>query len=201
MLRDTLFSGQYGQVSKAIWTLTVKRYSTARSGLLNAARIARSICALSKPMLSMSAIAAFRWAPRASDEGSEYEPDCVWAPPDAGVGVSGAAVLELGWAGAAAGAGAAGVVEEAGAGVEGAFAGVEEEEVAAGAVLGCQVLDVMVLPYGWADLLYHADNEALFLNLVWFHGVGILQNLSYWLSVGFLQGREKRGGSQYLHQR
>jgi hypothetical protein len=87
--------------------------------------------------------------------------------------------LELGCAGAAAGAGAAGVVEEAGAGVEGAFAGVEEEEVAAGAVLGCQVLDVMVLPYGWADLLYHADNEALFLNLVGFHGVGILQNLSY----------------------
>jgi hypothetical protein len=50
--------------------LTVNRYSTARSGLKKAARIARSMSALGKPMLSMLAIAASRSGPIVSADGS-----------------------------------------------------------------------------------------------------------------------------------
>lgn len=65
--------------------LTVRRYSTALSGLLKAARIAASIWVLSKPMASMLAMASARSAPMAKPE----------TPPDGdsterlGVGVAG----------------------------------------------------------------------------------------------------------------
>lgn len=49
---------------------TVSRYSTARSGLLKAALIARSISALGNPMFSIFAIASSRCDPRVSAEGS-----------------------------------------------------------------------------------------------------------------------------------
>src|SRR6478609_5884854 len=54
---------------KAAYRLTVKRYSTARSGLLNAARIAASIWLLSNPMASMFAIASARSGPMARPVG------------------------------------------------------------------------------------------------------------------------------------
>lgn len=49
---------------------TFNKYSTARSGLKNAARMAASISALAKPMLSMLAIAASRSLPIVSADGS-----------------------------------------------------------------------------------------------------------------------------------
>lgn len=45
---------------QAASALTVSRYSTARSGLKNAALMARSISALGKPMLSILETAASR---------------------------------------------------------------------------------------------------------------------------------------------
>lgn len=87
--------------------LTFRRYSTARSGLKNAARIARSISARGNPMLSMFWMAASRWAPRARADGSLKLLLSVVVPaPGAGEGVAGASDvgLEAG-AGAAGGAG------------------------------------------------------------------------------------------------
>ena len=49
---------------------TFSRYSTARSGLLKAALIARSISALGNPMPSIFAIASSRCEPKVSAEGS-----------------------------------------------------------------------------------------------------------------------------------
>ncbi len=49
---------------------TFSRYSTARSGLLKAALIARSISALGNPMPSIFAIASSRCDPKVSAEGS-----------------------------------------------------------------------------------------------------------------------------------
>lgn len=54
----------------AIVMLTVKRYSTARSGLLKAARMAASIWDRSKPIASMFAMASARWPPKAKALGS-----------------------------------------------------------------------------------------------------------------------------------
>lgn len=92
------------KVSLIIAKLTLKRYSTARSGLKNAARIARSISARSKPMLSMFSIAAARSLPIVSADGS-LKVRSVAVPAPAGDGVAGAFVVAVD---AAAGAGAAG---------------------------------------------------------------------------------------------
>ena len=84
---------------------TVKRYSTARSGLKYAARIAASISALAKPMLSMLAIAASRSGPMVKAEGSlkllgsdgcwagagEGVLGTFWVKDDDGTGAAGAA--------------------------------------------------------------------------------------------------------------
>ena len=89
--------------------LTVSKYSTARSGLLKAALIARSICDLSNPILSRFAIAADRSAPRANADGSLKVLVSVVGTVEvveAGVGVAGI-LSEVGFeAGAGAGGGA-----------------------------------------------------------------------------------------------
>lgn len=75
-----------------VMNLTVRRYSTARFGLLKAALIARSICVLSNPMLSMFAIADARSVPRAKADGSSKLPVPAAGavePVAAGVGVAG----------------------------------------------------------------------------------------------------------------
>ena len=119
---------------------TVMRYSTARSGLLNAARIARSICGRSNPMSIICWTAAERVSPKAKADGSLKLVACgisaagVVLDP-AGVGVSGTAGVEREEALAACGADGVwitGVVDLAG--VEGAAN--EEEEAAAGTGLG-----------------------------------------------------------------
>lgn len=80
-------------------------------------------------------------------------------------------------------AGGAGVEATAGAGVDGAFAGVEAE-LDAGTAFGYKMLAFLStpLPYG-IYLLYHADNKTLLLNLVGLNGVGILENLACNLSA------------------
>lgn len=120
--------------------LTLSRYSTARSGLLKAALIARSICDLSNPMLSKFAIADARSVPSAKADGSLKLPLPVAVavePVEAGVGVAGV-VSDVGF-GAAAGAaeGTAGVEVTACAGVDGGCAEDEAVEVLAGAIFGC----------------------------------------------------------------
>ena len=118
-----------------IMGLTFKRYSTARSGLKNAALIARSISALGKPMLSISAIASSRCGPRVRADGSLKlwpSADAAAVGADAGDGVDGAFDVVFDVAGPGA-AGAAGVCAVAGAGVEGSF---ELDEEAAGVALG-----------------------------------------------------------------
>lgn len=100
-----------------------------------AARIAASICDLSKPMLSISAICAALSAPIARPEVAPEGVDGMTGaavPAPAGEGVAGMAlvVVLVDWAGAA---GGAGVEALAGAGVEGGF---EVEAAAAGAALG-----------------------------------------------------------------
>lgn len=100
--------------------LTVKRYSTARSGLKKAARMARSMSALAKPMLSMLAIAASRSPPMVRAEGSlNWRNGSAACCAGAGEGVAGAfCVVVNEGAGAA---GATGVwAAGGGAGVEGA---------------------------------------------------------------------------------
>lgn len=121
---------------------TFRRYSTARSGLLNAALIARSICDLSKPILSRFAIAADRSAPSVKADGSLKLPPSAVVPVvavDAGVGVDGTSAAGFD-AGAGAGGGAAGVDATAACGVDGAAA--EEDAVVevAGAALGCSYI-------------------------------------------------------------
>ena len=118
--------------------LTFKRYSTARSGLLNAALIARSICDLSKPMLIKFVTAAARSAPTVKAEGSLNPPPSVAVVEevvDAGVGVEGT-ISGVGLKAGAGAAGGPGVEAIAGAGVEGSCAGADAAEEDAGAVLG-----------------------------------------------------------------
>ena len=111
---------------------TVSKYSTARSGLLNAALIARSISVLSNPILSILAIAAERSDPRAKADGSLKLPPSVVVPLDAGAGDGVDGTFDVEVLGAATGAGGgAGVCAGAGVGVEGAFA-----EELPGVVLG-----------------------------------------------------------------
>jgi hypothetical protein len=86
--------------------LTVKRYSTARSGLKKAARIARSISARGKPMASMLAMAASRSPPMVRADGSLKRSDCCAG---AGEGVAGTFCVAEDAEGAAGAAGAAGV--------------------------------------------------------------------------------------------
>ena len=69
-------------------SLTVKRYSTARSGLKKAARMALSMSAREKPMFSMPAMAASRSLPMVRAEGSLNRSVEAWA--GAGDGVVGA---------------------------------------------------------------------------------------------------------------
>lgn len=96
----------------------MRRYSTARSGLKKAARIAASISALAKPMLSMLAMAASRSLPMVRAEGS-LNWRSVACCAGAGDGVAGAFwVTDEPAAGAAGAAGVCGAA--AGAGVEGA---------------------------------------------------------------------------------
>ena len=74
---------------KSAGGLTVRRYSTARSGLKKAARMAASMSALAKPMLSMLAMAASRSLPIVRAEGSlKLGPEACVA--GAGEGVAGA---------------------------------------------------------------------------------------------------------------
>lgn len=90
---------------------TVNRYSTARSGLKKAARIARSISVLSNPILSMLAMADSRSFPIASAEGSLNCRPSLGLAAGAGDGVAGtfSAVVLVDAAGAGGGAGAEGV--------------------------------------------------------------------------------------------
>ena len=110
----------------------MSRYSTAREGLKYAARIAASISALGKPILSISAMADSRCCPILSAEGSLKFAASAPEPAGAGEGVAGAfgAVPDAG-AGAA---GGAGVAVFSGAGVDG---GLVEDEGAEGAGFGC----------------------------------------------------------------
>jgi len=114
--------------------IPVKRYSTARSGLKNAALMARSISALWKPMLSMLAIAAALSLPRVSAEGSLKRVLSVEVEAGAGEGVAG------GSAGAedAAGAGAEGVAGVCAAGGAGVETAVLLDDAAAG--LGFEIM-------------------------------------------------------------
>jgi hypothetical protein len=86
---------------------TLSRYSTALSGLKNAALIAASMSVRANPMLSMLAIAALRSAPRMRADGSSKrrfeggEAAC-----GAGEGVTGTlGIVEVAGAGAAGTAG------------------------------------------------------------------------------------------------
>lgn len=100
--------------------LTVKRYSTALSGLLKAARMAASIWLRSKPMASMLVMAAARSAPMVRP--AESPPAAASASAlRLGVGVAGGAVLWAAddWLGAA---GTAGVPATGWAGVAGGAA-------------------------------------------------------------------------------
>ena len=114
-----------------------RRYSTARSGLLKAARMARSIWARSKPMLSMSAMAAAREEPRARAEGSLNAAGSAAGADVAGAGEGVAGTLPAVLLGAGDGAaGGAGVDATAGTGVEGAWADEEAADDVAGAAFG-----------------------------------------------------------------
>lgn len=110
----------YNAKIAGISALTVRRYSTARSGLLKAARIARSISTRGKPIVSIFAIAAFRWAPSVNADGSLKLPLSIVEVGGAGDGVEGAFDVELG-AGTGA-AGVAGVCVALVAGVDGGLA-------------------------------------------------------------------------------
>ena len=108
---------------------TFNRYSTARSGLKKAARIARSISALGNPILSILAIASSRCEP-GSDGSLKLAPG---AAVEAGAGDGVAGAFGAGPGAGAGAAGGAGVEAGAGAGVDGAF---EVDEDEAGAALG-----------------------------------------------------------------
>ena len=95
----SIFIGQ-----RKMGQLTFSRYSTARSGLLKAALIARSMSARAKPMLSRFAMASARSVPTYNAFGSLSELE-VAAFPEAGVGV---AVTSADGAVVTAGAGAGG---------------------------------------------------------------------------------------------
>ena len=118
--------------------LTLRRYSTARSGLKNAALMARSMSTLGKPMLSMFATAAAPASPIASADGSLKLRGGSAVVAGAGDGVAGA-LLDVFDAGAGA-AGATGVEAGAGAGVEGALVEDVAADEAAGAALGYEPL-------------------------------------------------------------
>ena len=152
---------EHVKCGKIAGCLTVRRYSTARSGLKKAARMARSISARAKPMLSMLAMAASRSPPIVRAEGSLKRSDCCAG---AGEGVAGTFCVEDA-EGAEGAAGAAGVWAGAAgfAGVEGAALLAE----AAGA-LGCSGCQYHIYASRlWrADLGDHAHNEALLLDAV-----------------------------------
>jgi len=112
----------HNPATPAVASRTENRYSTARSGLLNAARSARRHCSRSKPISIMFCMVA-------SSAGPTTKSDV--APGVAGPGSAGAA------AGTAAGSGA-GAVGSAGAAVVGAGA-VEAAAGAAGAGAGAGV--------------------------------------------------------------
>lgn len=130
-LLEILFTAKRYEVRKR----TFNKYSTALSGLLNAALIARSISALGNPIDSISAIAAVRALPVAKAFGSLNPGLSVFdvAVPCAGVGV---AKILLEAPPPVAGAGAAGVVATLVAGVEGSFVGVEDSAAVAGTGFG-----------------------------------------------------------------
>lgn len=103
------------------------RYSTARSGLLKLARMARRTCSLGKPISIMPLIALWRWAPERNELGS---------PKAAGAGdgaSAGGGVVSAGAAGAGAGAAGGG---GAAAGAGGSTAGAGAEDDAAGVGFG-----------------------------------------------------------------
>lgn len=121
---------------------TLRRYSTARSGLKKAALIARSISGLGNPILSMLATAASRCDPSVRADGSLKVPPSVVVPVDpagAGVGVAGTSCAEVFKAGAGA-AGGVGVCAFTGTGVAGALEEEEALDALAGAALGCRTL-------------------------------------------------------------
>ena len=142
------------------------RYSTARSGLLKAARIARSTSALGKPMFSRLAIASLRCGPMVRTDGSlKLAPSADAAAAGAGDGVDGAFDVVFDVAGTGA-SGAFTVCVIAGAGVEGAF---EADEEVAGAAFGwesirlwftcsdgvaCPTFDIMQTMKPFSSILY-----------------------------------------------
>lgn len=153
----------------------MSRYSTARSGLLKAARIAASICDLSNPMASMLATASARCSPSISDDGSFRAPASVAPPARAGVGVAGAAAWDVGWAVGA--AGAAGVEAAGWAGVAGTF----EVEAAGLGSLGCcgiSLSEALSERGEISYLVHHAHNKAFLLDLVGLDRLLILQDLA-----------------------
>ena len=137
----------------SIISLAVSRYSTARSGLLNAALIARSISVLGNPMLSILEIAAARSDPRAKADGSLKLPPSVVAPPDAagaGDGVDGTFDDEVLWAATGAGGGA-GVCAGAGVGVEGGFTEEDAAEELPGATFGWFMFSKSIIVIQFSD--------------------------------------------------
>ena len=136
------------QVAKMIRTPTVMRYSTARSGLLYAARRARMTCSLSKPMeiISLTALSSAEpvTKPVAPPAVSAAAGAAGVAAAAAAVGVASAMVVSAaGWAAGAPVDGAAGVAVDAGAAsaagaaaAAGAGADVVADVEAAGVALG-----------------------------------------------------------------
>ena len=120
--------------------LTFRRYSTARSGLKNAALIARSISARGNPILSIFAMASSRCDTDVRAEESFAFPPS--APVVAGTGEGVAGAFDVVFIAGAGAAGAAGVDAGAGAGVVGAF---EADAEAAGAALGFVNHSVLVI--------------------------------------------------------
>ena len=123
-------------------------------------------------------MAAARSEPSASADGSlnlaSPLPAAAAAP---GVGVTG--TLAVAPPPAVGAAGGAGVETEGAAGVDGGFAVDEDAEAEVdGAALGCGSLAPIDTAIEVADLLDHAHDESLLLNLVGLNGIGILQDLA-----------------------
>lgn len=133
--------------------------------------MAASMSARAKPMLSMLAMAASRSLPMVNAEGSSkrLSADCCAG---AGEGVPGTFWEAAERAGADGAAGAAGVCAGGGAGVEG---GLLDD---AAWVFGC---DALAGDCTMASVTYprdHANDEALFLNVVRLNSLIVLEDLA-----------------------
>lgn len=161
---------------------TLRRYSTARSGLKKAARMAASMSARAKPMLSMFATAASRSLPMVRAEGSlKLGPEACVA--GAGEGVAGAFCVV---AEDCAGAGAEGVWAAAGAGVDGTA--LLDDAAEGFGYRGLLAARVLIVLSGSSYLGDHAHDEALLFDIVRLYRVRILENLA--CCAGSAAGRE-----------